>query len=127
MSTAYHPICLSHPTALLLEEVGGRDQTAALAIASHLPGHRDCDIVLGAYSYPLIRVACLPGHGAFTHSHPEWVEAGWLKLLLWARETTKPETPDADLVERYVAGAARCWPPDRLARLATLLRDSEDT
>lgn len=123
MSTAYHPICLSHPTALVLDEVGDRDRRDAIAAAVDLPGHRECDIVLGGYSYPLVTIGCLP-HATFGHREVVWIHPGWLRLLLWARRGSVAETPDADAVERHVRGAAACWPPERLTRLANVLEES---
>lgn len=129
MSSDYYAICLSHTPALELgrgwDDNLGQDPDAAVGRALGI--HPHCDIALGAYSYPLVRVACLgtlhPG-STCEHNTPEWADADWLRLILWAR-TNHPDGPAA--VDRATRDTNRCWPPDRLDKLAALLNPGSTT
>lgn len=114
MSSNYHPICLSHDPAIVLDQELRREDTDTITRAQ-INGHEHCDIVIGRFSYPLIEVACLgrqlaePTGCKAYHSGVKWIDANWLRLLHAA-------TPHADaaLLDR---STFRCWPPERLTRL----------
>lgn len=115
MSSNYHPICLSHDRALVIDKNLSYDEAKAFADRDSLDGHQRCDIVVGRFSYPLIEVACLgrqlpgPTGCKSRHGSIEWIDSDWLRLLYAA-------TPhvDTDVLRRHAFG---CWTPERLHRL----------
>ncbi|MER6830863.1 hypothetical protein ABT352_33055 [Streptosporangium sp. NPDC000563] len=89
MSSIYRVLCLSHDPAITAEAEYDRPEYAATAIASGIPEHADCDLLIGRYSYPLVEVGCPPTtgpehaarHRCYPHSVTEWVDVAWLRLL----------------------------------------------
>lgn len=122
MSSDYYLLCLSHDPAIVISgDDLGLAVVTALRDREHpdLGRHRDCDIIAGRYSYPLIEVGCygsqLPGWTAcnLTHSILTWTDADWLRLLI----ASAGKVDDAVLRPF----ATRCWPLDRIRRLQTEL------
>lgn len=124
VSSDYRPICLSNNPALELEDVGNQDRGLAEVHARRV--HDRCDIVLGRYSYPLIALGCLGDESWRTarrpcaHRDPEWIDIGWLRVLLIAYDA---HAEDPELVTRVVRSAARCWPAARLEQLRPLVEE----
>lgn len=139
MSSDYRLLCLSHDPALCVGpdyEWNNQPDTALAAAADPVRrreyGHPNCDLVVGAFSYPLVEVGCpaLPLsptelrhtegdrvlHGGW-HRQPTWTDAFWLRLLALA-DRIAPWPPLQEVLGRQ---RPLCWPPQRLARLAQLL------
>jgi hypothetical protein len=77
------------PAIAITEVEYSRPEPAAAGIASGIDGHRDCDLLIGRYSYPLVEVGCPPTIGpertgrrrCYAHSVTEWVDVAWLRIL----------------------------------------------
>jgi hypothetical protein len=115
----YQLLCLNHDPAIILDQEwhsgSGTAIPDALAAITNPPGeHRNCDLIIGRYSYPLVEVCCPGNHGPYTHTDPRWIDACWLRLLLAASRV--PEL--AEQCQR----TSLCWPPQRLDRLRHELR-----
>lgn len=120
MSSTYRILCLSHDPAMTAGESdwqsgnGGRE--AAVECVSNrvalMPEHRDCDLLIGRYSYPLVEVGCPPSVGR--HRDVEWVDVGWLRILARYAELAPAEFLADSLTSAVPAG---CWTPERLHRL----------
>jgi hypothetical protein len=87
-----------------------------------LAAHPGCDLVVGQYSYPLVKVACpamavkqtINGHSSW-HTTTRWYEADWLRLLHAAYQQPN--------MQGWAEAAGRmCWPADRLNRLRYAIR-----
>lgn len=121
MSSVYRVLCLSHDPAIAITEVEySRPESAAADIASGIDGHRDCDLLIGRYSYPLVEVGCPPIIGperagrrrCSAHSNTQWVDVAWLRILAAVHQS------GADQM-RALANASqlRHWSWERLRRL----------
>lgn len=117
MSSRYRIICLSHDPAIVVLEPDWPqpdDPLRVLADRASLPEHANCELVVGRFSYPLVQVCCPqsmersngPLHIGYHPHSDEWIDAGWLRLLLAAG-------PDAAKRAR-VPG---CWSYERANRL----------
>lgn len=140
MSSTYRAICLSHNPAI---EIHGDDfddltwndrETGLGALARRtgdLAAHKPCDLVLGAYSYPLWEITCPESAGrrvakvkdgsVCCHNYDKAIQVDWLRLMIAALIEPTPSTRRV-LEPRLIDG---CWPPDRVMRLRTLLLPEE--
>lgn len=115
MSSTYRALCLSHQPALVIGEPEW--QTAAelegvLADApKHLPEHATCELMGGAYSYPLVRLYC-PGNGCGGAHRGRWMDIDWVRLVLAAYDS--PANPRLTGALKFVP---KCWSYERLDRL----------
>jgi hypothetical protein len=127
MSSTYRILCLSHDPALVLvgewpslDEALSAVASRTLNASSSNIGHRDCDLVVGAYSYPLVRLWCPPcqsdqprwGHTSYHPNKPIAVNAFWLRLLWHVDQQQASAT-----LAKTLAGRPGCWNPGRLTRL----------
>lgn len=120
MSSVYRVLCLSHDPAITTEAEYSRPEPAVAAIASGIDGHRDCDLLIGRYSYPLVEVGCPPTtspdragrHRCHPHSVTEWVDVAWLRILAAVYRV-------GDEQMRTLTGEStlRHWSRERLQRL----------
>jgi hypothetical protein len=118
VSSTYHPICLSHdPGNVLGQELTSREVPGFTR--ADVPGHANCDIVIGRWSGGLCELACLgkqiDGPTACKtrhHRDAQWIDSDWLRLL--AAATTPPNVIDDKVLWPIVA---RCWPLERVGRL----------
>jgi hypothetical protein len=118
MSTAYKILCLNHDPALVITDLDREHHEPFVPNRedAQLASHRGCDIMIGAFSYPLVQVGCYglsvgdPTRCRGNHSQIIWVEVAWLRLLYAANGVLASEVT-APL-------GNRCWTPERLARLA---------
>jgi hypothetical protein len=125
MSSTYGLICLNHDPGI---EIGDHtidyQPDSMLAAARNPTGdwveHARCDLVMAAYSYPIVRIACpgetVSGAGCGWHNQPRWVEAEWLRLLIAAYQAGGA-VPEA-VIEPF---ASRCWKRERALRLGPVL------
>jgi len=136
VSSTYKAICLSHDPAI---EIGREDydddqwtdrETALGALTRRtgfLAAHKDCDLVVGAYSYPLVEITCPASSGrrvagikdgsTCCHNYDKSIPVDWLRLLIAALiEPTAATT--AVLSPRQID---LCWVPQRVMRLQNLL------
>jgi hypothetical protein len=126
MSSTYGLICLNHDPGI---EIG--DHTVAyepdtmLAVAKDpaardWPEHARCDLVVAAYSYPIVRLACpgktSNGAGCRWHGEPKWIERDLLRLLIAAYQAG--DAFPGWVTEPY---SSRCWTRERALRLGPLL------
>ncbi|MFI7890864.1 hypothetical protein ACIFUY_06325 [Streptomyces sp. CACIS-1.16CA] len=117
MSRTYRVLCLSHDPAIVIERDWHRPEGAEEAVAAGIDGHPLCDLIIGAFSYPLVEVGCPASRHQPTklpccHGGTSWVDRDWLRVLAAGYQTTDP------LVEAAVKKAyTTCWPWDRLLRL----------
>lgn len=128
MSSRYKLICLSHDPGIEVGDAADwrRPEMAIGAVVMRsgpAADHKDCDLVVGRYSYPLIEVACLGvpegvRHDGFHAANPMWVRTGWLRLLHHGRMND-------DATDRLVRSDASCWPEARLNRLEPHFRWDE--
>jgi hypothetical protein len=113
---------MSHdPAIVALSGDFNRPEMAEAAIKAGVEGHEDCDLMIGAYSYPLVQLGCPPAVGAVfstggkcAHNATQWIDVDWVRLLL--------AVLDSDPKDRGAVMAAstimqRCWTPQRLRRL----------
>jgi hypothetical protein len=138
MSSTYRAICLSHDPAIEIYDDDGYDgltwsdrETGLGALARRtgpLTAHKDCDLVLGAYSYPLWQITCpanshrepgrYPRIGApCWHNNDQAIQVDWLRLMIAAIVEPTPATR-AVLEPRLIDS---CWPKQRVMRLRSLL------
>jgi hypothetical protein len=121
VSSDYRILCMTHDPAIVI----GHDWTnapeaiaAACDPANHeaVAAHKDCDLLVGRYSYPLVEVCCPAGTGKWahnTHLAPQWIATDWLRLLHQAVELNDPAL--ASSVKTLVGRG--CWSAQRLRRL----------
>ncbi|MFC8361104.1 hypothetical protein ACFUIY_14675 [Streptomyces griseorubiginosus] len=121
MSSTFYIVCLSHDPALISTEYS-RAELAEAAIKDGTSGHTDCDRMIVRSSGAPVEVGC-PGHGfrddarprrhwcRSRHAHTQWVDVGWLHVLVHARL--------ADALPESVARHhdLSCWTEQRLWRL----------
>jgi hypothetical protein len=121
MSSTFYIVCLSHDPALLARE-HRTAEAAEAAVREGTSGHEDCDQLIVRSSGAPVEVGC-PGHGfgddarprphwcRTRHAHTEWVDVGWLHVLVHARLAgALPEN-----VARH--HDLSCWTEQRLWRL----------
>jgi hypothetical protein len=140
MSSTYRAICLSHNPAI---EIYGDDyddltwndrETGLGAIARRsgdLAGHKTCDLVLGAYSYPLWEITCPVSSGKRVakvedgsiccHNYDKSIQVDWLRLLIAA--LIEPTAASTAVLQPRLIDC--CWPPDRVLRLRNLIMPEE--
>ncbi|MFD3740460.1 hypothetical protein [Streptomyces sp. NPDC058629] len=117
MSSTYRVLCLSHDPAMVIDRDWHRPEGAEEAVAAGIDGHPHCDLIIGAFSYPLVRIGCpttrhQPAKLPCCHGGTSWVDRDWLRVLAAGYQTTDP------LVEAAVKKAhTMCWPWERLLRL----------
>jgi hypothetical protein len=126
MSSTYGLICLNHNPGI---EIGDHtidyEPEKMLAVAKDPAGrdwaeHAHCDLVVAAYSYPIVRVGCagktVNGAGCRWHDEPKWIERDPLRLLIAAYQA-------GDAVPEWVMEpySSRCWSRERALRLGPLL------
>lgn len=105
-----------------------RWELAVEALPTVRSAHPHCDLVLGGFSYPLVRVVC-PGtlHAAAnapcSHPHPQVFDVETLRLVLTVRRARIVANEHAGSLADALAqwNRYRCWPPARLERLASEL------
>lgn len=130
MSSNYQVICLSHDPALVID-TGWADRAtleghlAAPKRSGVLAQHATCDLLGGAYSYPLVEVYCPPTRevirGKCYHPHHgTWIDAAWLRLLLAARKAARHGDGGPSLLDA-LNPMSICWSEQRLSRLAVEL------
>lgn len=123
MSSTYDILCMSHDPAVKAAVNAPSAPEASAAVFEIRRGelyaeHKNCDLLIGRYSYPLVEVCC-PGrlglavHPGSTHSSDEWADVRWLRLLYAALSGPR------DTASAAVAAAltSRCWSWERLHRL----------
>ncbi|MFJ2707839.1 hypothetical protein ACIO3R_32265 [Streptomyces sp. NPDC087428] len=115
MSSTYRILCMSHDPATAHGE-WNRPEDAEAALAAGIDGHPHCDLLVGRYSYPLVEVGCPPTRDqpaklTCGHNATIWVDAGWLRLLAVAQQSS-----DA-AVQAATKGLGLCWPMKRIRRL----------
>jgi hypothetical protein len=114
---------MSHNPAVTI----GSDMVIETAIRAWSSGddrildHENCDIMVGAFSYPLVRVGCfgtsMPNSGCGSHhSEINWVDVEWLLLLSYVM-LCDDETEELLSKFRF-----RCWTPRRMDALSSMLR-----
>lgn len=90
MSSNYYVLCVSHDPAIVVDHDYGSPGEALAAAAEpakheQLREHLNCDLLVGRYSYPLVKAACPGGPrctpGFHRHDADTWTDAGWLRLL----------------------------------------------
>jgi hypothetical protein len=134
VSTVWKALCLNHNPAITIDLFDDRCDVKRWERAVELlPGvreqHPDCDLVLGGYSYPLVRVVCPGGEHAAAnapcaHSRPQVFDAETLRLVLAARRANVVTDEHAELFADALANwdrNNRCWTLNRLDRLASEL------
>ncbi|MET7475101.1 hypothetical protein ABZT17_12170 [Streptomyces sp. NPDC005648] len=121
MSSTFYLVCLSHDPALDAREYTSAEAAEA-AVREGTSGHPNCDLMIVRSSGAPVEVGC-PGHGfaddarppahwcRLRHAHTEWVDVGWLHVLVHARL--------ADALPENVARHhdLSCWTEQRLWRL----------
>lgn len=123
MSSTWRVLCLSHDPATWVTMDGHHRDAEALAAVAEMRDndndeHHLCNLLVGAYSYPLWHVIC-PGtprgvaetHGC-RHAHPKGVDVEWLQLLAAADQHRGTEPIAAALGK-----LPSCWSPERVHRL----------
>ncbi|WP_314411403.1 hypothetical protein [Streptomyces sp. DSM 40484] len=113
MSSNYAALCLSHDPAIIVHDPGfNRPEQAEEAIRAGINDHRNCDLLIGRFSYPLIEVGCpgIPGGGC-SHRSTEWVDSGWLRVLAHARAAGALPPAVASHHDLH------CWTEQRVWRL----------
>lgn len=121
MSSNYHLLCMNHDPALVIDvDSQSIDITSGLVESMRqgalVPGHghdyllvhKDCRLMIGRYSYPLIELGCLEGMG-HGHSGIRWIDADVIRLLAyieWSDDTY-------DLTRPF----KRCFPKEVIDRL----------
>lgn len=140
MSSTYRAICLSHDPAMPIyghddEDLKWTSQDAAVAAVRNLEGdlkhHKDCDLVIGQYSYPLVAIICPPNSHRPTgvtrtgapcwHNNEQEIDADWLRLMVAA--IAEPNRMTAAAVEKF---SGICWRPNRVNKLRFLVNPSDD-
>lgn len=116
MSSTYRILCLSHDPATEAGEYS-TPEAAEAAIAEGLPGHPDCHLMIGRYSYPLVELGCPPSRHQpaklrCVHGNTKWVDSDWLRLLAAAYRSSDPAVQQASRVGRHL-----CLSSDLLSRL----------
>jgi len=133
MSSTYRGICLNHTPALAFpadsvyqdlhqfvamiqagKKLATRDRTDTLEILAHA----GCDVVVGAYSYPLVEVYCLPNLD-HRHVRPEPFDAKALNEL-WHLLNSNRRADRREARRAMAAFPTPCWGQDRLNMLGTL-------
>jgi hypothetical protein len=126
VSSTYRVLCLSHDPAIIVTdeweplEWNNEDEPIA-AVAKRLgslASHAKCDLMVGAYSTPLVQVACPPNEKHW-HKEPVWMDANWLKLM--AAAMIEPNDAVNTVLDRFHG----CWNPERVRRLRVLLSVEE--
>lgn len=117
MSSTYRILCLSHNPALIIDGEWHRPAGAEEALAAGVEGHPHCDLIIGAFSYPLVEVGCpatrhQPAKLPCCHGGTSWVDRDWLRVLSAGYQTTDPFV-EAAVKQAYTT----CWPQERLMRL----------
>lgn len=128
MSSTYRVLCVSHDPSIRTEiewSTGTNNVEAAQRVRDQgVPGHENCELVVGQYSYPLIEVGCLRKHHHGDGGNG-WVAADWLRLLALA------QSEPLGTAAREVANSSPyclCWSPALLKRLRNeLFPDREST
>lgn len=95
MSSNYYLLCMNHNPALVIDvDSQSIDITSGLVESmrqgallpgnsyDHLLVHKECHLMIGRYSYPLIELGCLEGmaHG---HSGIKWIDRDVLRVMLY--------------------------------------------
>lgn len=131
MSSDYHVLCLSHDPAIKATDALSFE-AAEQAIREGIDGHEACDLMIGAYSYPLVDLGC-PGNsldhprpGAHRcpslHTTTKWVGVAWIRILAHAQR--QPEGTQLHTLAK--ATALGCFSPERLHRLRDELQLAEE-
>lgn len=90
MSSVYRVLCLSHDPAIHTGVEFNDPEEAEEAILNGIEEHKNCDLMIGRYSYPLIELGCPATSGPLgrtfpsaqcSHSGMKWIDADWLRLL----------------------------------------------
>jgi hypothetical protein len=123
MSSTYRILCLSHDPAVDIDpghagfqtEAGALEMVARMRIEQDMD-HGPCDLLVGAYSYPLWCVTC-PGvpigqtaKSGCTHREHRAIEVRWLRLAAAVARLAPDEFPDLMIGQS-------CWSSQRLHRL----------
>jgi hypothetical protein len=126
MSSTYRILCLSHDPAIVLNNDYDTNCAAAVAVlnpGSHpeVENHKDCDLLIGRYSYPLVEVGCAgAARAAFEHpAHSEirWIGTGLLRIAALALTADRPNTTTVVVDEL----PGYCWTAKRIERLRSQL------
>lgn len=126
MSSIYRPICMSHEPALVINSEY-TDRTLFEAVLANptsadpggdLERHAGCDLLGGAFSYPLVEVYCPPRKApVIRHTYGHWIDVGWLRLV----HLTATTWPNSEALAQAHRALPMCWQPHRVARLAAEL------
>jgi hypothetical protein len=122
LSSDYHVLCLSHDPAIQATHALSLE-AAEQAIREGVDGHEACDLMIGAYSYPLVDLGCpgkvldQPRPGAHRcsslHTATKWADVAWIRILAVAQR--QPEGTQLHTLTK--ATALGCFSPERLRRL----------
>jgi len=127
MSSTHHILCVSHDPAIVIGGEGWNNAAEAIERAGD-PGrfpdmaeHKDCDLLVGRYSYPLVEVGCPPRENSTTgcmHVHAQWLRVEWVRLLAASLDAESAPLRAAveELTQRH-----RCWSRERIQRLRSEL------
>ena len=117
MSSTYKLLCLSHDPAMVISDDDICNEFTPNRNHPALEDHVNCDIMIGAYSYPLVRVGCLGtqmegisgclGH----HCSTNWIDIDWIQLLHVLYNSEIPE------IEWKNDNNFRCWTKQRVQRI----------
>jgi hypothetical protein len=118
VSSTYRVICASHDPALVLDSPEWTDPDGMVgALRGRRNGgvllaeHRDCTLLGGRYSYPLIAV--------YSDDSGHWIDVELLRLLLAVHDA--PERVDAVL--QALGAVERWWPRQLVLRLRPHLEE----
>lgn len=122
MSSTYKVLCLSHDPAITADDGYHSAAEAERAIQNGVEGHETCDLMIGAYSYPLVNLGCpglrpdgrrLPAGCTGYHKAAKWVDVAWIRILAHAQQ----QPAGSELRTLSGANEVRCFSPERLRRL----------
>jgi len=141
MSSTYQAICLSHNPAIEIhgedyDDLVWNDRDEALGALARRTGdlaaHKHCDLVIGAYSYPLWEITCpasaerrvakVQDGSVCCHNYDKSIQVDWLRLLI--ASLTEPTPATTAVLSRRQIDA--CWVPDRVLRLRNLLLPEDE-
>jgi hypothetical protein len=122
MSSTYNLICVTHIPAIVIGHEFSYEEIDKFDTRDHpaLSGHQWCDVLAGAFSYPLVRVKCfgrsLYGPSGCRGIHNNlvgWEQADLLRLLFACLKL--PGSPLTQELEPFVG---HCWTKARLISLS---------
>lgn len=124
MSSTYRAICAAHTPPLELTYPEWQSVAEAIYAAYNREGvlgdHARCLLYVGAYSYPLISLACVGGANSdCAHPQPQWAETDTLRMAVLGLDAAEG-SPMFAAARSFARG---CWTPERLRALRPILLD----